>query len=619
MPPFFDHVQLHQALSSQAVPVLEAMATNDNLRSLHRFERDDPPPYASSTESEMLDEAELIIRPPGVCQLPQDLQAVMEPPINDDERHLIADMLCWLAHPSKIYYREAKFEDHRFDDHSAVCFGPRPPMFRHQSGLRRRGVIARHLVKKRWEKLGIWNRDWGFAGRNVQPGDNSRRWTWWWQPGEAATDDLNRVHNDKCELVPRALRLRQNLRRGEHAPVLPRSHPRPDTTATEAETFLISRPWFIFEIEVAEEMTRYLRLDSKDQRRYPHSARAQVVEWWKQRGDLRDEFNNRRTTFWKWRHESPSPEPEDLTPVVNMKDSPLDVAAEMEFTPSEIDDFETIDLPTSEQPEGFWITQDGDLPPYFPGQMPDEETRRLKATREIQERLKAEGCEPPVSPGTKFFRENFPGPLFGGSPGEHENAAVGEQENAVMGEHENAAMGEHEQAFPEPQEGVCEPQQAAPCSRPQKQPRLRQRQPRDGVDGTQDQDQALQPPPRRSARIAGMKRTAEPLPSPPQKRRRLRQRQPRDGVDGTQDQDQPLPPPRRRSARIANAKRIAEPLPSQTERNKRRRGRAASQAGEPATAPTSRATRRTKTGPLPARDPPKKGRRRLGQGKDGGL
>ncbi|KAK3382007.1 hypothetical protein B0H63DRAFT_217895 [Podospora didyma] len=60
MPPFFDRVHLHQAVSNQAVPVLEAIAVNDNLRSLRRFERDDPPPYVSSTESEELDDADLI-------------------------------------------------------------------------------------------------------------------------------------------------------------------------------------------------------------------------------------------------------------------------------------------------------------------------------------------------------------------------------------------------------------------------------------------------------------------------------------------------------------------------------------------------------------------------------
>jgi hypothetical protein len=40
----------------------------------------------------------------------------------------------------------------------------------------------------------------------------------------------------------------------------------------------------------------------------------------------------------------------------------------MEFTSSDIDELETIDLPRSEQPESFWVIKDGDLPPFFPGQ-----------------------------------------------------------------------------------------------------------------------------------------------------------------------------------------------------------------------------------------------------------
>ncbi|KAK4171127.1 hypothetical protein QBC36DRAFT_295652, partial [Triangularia setosa] len=81
----------------------------------------------------------------------------------------------------------------------------------------------------------------------------------------------------------------------------------------QAEAFLISRPWFIFQIEVAEEKMSYGRLSVEDKRRYPYSAQNQVIKWWKERGDWRDEFNRGSwVTAWKWQHESPSPEQEDL-------------------------------------------------------------------------------------------------------------------------------------------------------------------------------------------------------------------------------------------------------------------------------------------------------------------
>lgn len=91
---------------------------------------------------------------------------------------------------------------------------------------------------------------------------------------------------------------------------------------------------------------------------------------------------------------------------------------------------------------------------------------------------------------------------------------------------------------------------------------------------------------------------------PPQEQRRLRQRQLRDGVGKAKDQDQPLEPLPRRSARITGMKRLAEPLPSQAAPNKKRpRGRA---APPKAAAPTAAApSAQPKTRPVPARAPPK--------------
>jgi hypothetical protein len=531
MPPFFDRVHLYQAVSNQAVPALEAIAVNDNLRSLHRFERDDPPPYVSSTESEELDDADLI-PPPRGRSMPEELIAIMERPIDNDELDSISAFMRSIVRPDYFYYTEAKREHYRVDNHVR---GPRLEMFRELNGARREGVIVRHNVKRRWEKLGVWNPQWGFAGRKMQPSDNFRRWTWWWQP-KGAADDGNRAYHDACELVARALRLRQNLRRGEHAPVLPRSRLGQDTTAAQAEAFLISRPWFVFQIEVAEEKTRYFRLSVEDQRRYPYSARSQVIKWWKERGDWRDEFNRGNwVTAWKWRHESPSPEPEDLAPINNMVDSPLDAAADMEFTPSEVDELETIELPESEQPEGFWVIEEGDLPPSFPGQMVDGDARARKLWKEMAERAeiaRAEGR--PVNPlfepcEDKFFSESH----FFGPP----------------------QVVEHE-AFTELQGDASEPQR-------------------------------------------------EPAYPPPQKRRRLRQRQPRDGVNEAQEQDHSPPPPLRRSARIAGMKRPAEPLPSQTASNKRPRGRAVPKTPAPAAQSATQETQRRRARPVPARPPPK--------------
>ncbi|KAI1274629.1 hypothetical protein F5Y07DRAFT_372338 [Xylaria sp. FL0933] len=612
MPPFVDRFQLQQAVSSQAVPALEAIAANDNLRSLRRFERDEPPPYASSTESEELDDVD-IFPPPQGGPMPEELKAIMERPLTDDELDDIVLRLEPFVYPDKFYYSEATREQRRLDSYHR---GPRPLMFQRLNGQRRQGVIVRHLVKRRWQKLGVWNPDWGFAGRKLQPSDDARRWKWPWQQHERPDDAHWREDPAARELVERALRLRQTLRHGEHAPVLPRSRPGPDTTAAQAEAFLISRPWFIFQVEVAEESERYNRLSFQDRQRYPRSVQRHVIERWKERGDWREKFRTNWVTGWKWRHESPSPEPEDLTPLDNMRDSPLDAAEDMGFTPSEIDELETIDLPRSEQPEGFWVIEDGDEPPYFPGQMQDVAARidkRQKEEAERREKARAEGHEIPVDPDVKLFLEKFARgevpSLFGRASGQP--IRLPNQPQAVQDA--GLSRAEHEASI-QLQEDESEIEHDTADPTPQKPRRMRQGQLRHGADGARGHDQPVVSPPRRSARLAGIKRAAEPQLSHAPPNKRPRGRAPRKAAPlaaapaaqpasqravGAQDQGQALLPSPRRSTRIAGIKRAAEPQLSETPPSKRPRGRPARKAAASVDQPTSRETPRTRTRQVP--------------------
>ncbi|KAI0812807.1 hypothetical protein GGR55DRAFT_703538 [Xylaria sp. FL0064] len=603
MPPFVDRFQLQQAVSSQAVPLLEAIAANDNLRSLHRFERDEPPPYASSTELEELDDVD-IFPPPQGGPMPEELKAIMERPLTDDELYFITCRLEPFVYPDKFYYSEAKREHDRLDSYHR---GPRPQMFQRLNGVRRQCVIVRHLVKRRWQKLGVWNPEWGFAGRKVQPRDDACWWKWAWQQHERLGNDAD----------PGALDWHASLRHGEHAPVLLRSRPGPDTTAAQAEAFLVSRPWFIFQVEVAEEFERYHRLSTQDRQHYPRSVQRHVIERWKERGDWRDEFRTNWATGWKWRHESPSPEPEDLTPLDNMRDSPLDAAEDMGFTPSEIDELETIDLPRSEQPEGFWVIEDGDEPPYFPGQMHDEAARIEKSEKERAERLekaRAEGHEIPVDPDVKLFLERFargelPN-LFGRAQGQP--IRLFNQPQAVQDA--GLSRAEHEASMQlQEDESEIEHDTAGPT--PQKPRRVRQGQLRHGADGARGHDQPVVSPPRRSARLAGIKRAAEAQLShtPPNKRPRGRAppkaaapaAQPASQrAVGAQEPGQALLPPPRCSTRIPGIKRTAEPQLSETPSNKRPRGRTARKAAASVDQPTSRETPRTGTRQVPNRPLP---------------
>ncbi|USP82328.1 uncharacterized protein yc1106_09602 [Curvularia clavata] len=426
------------------------------------------PPYFDRTE---LYDARLA---PPHGELQEKLKAKLEQPISDDELESIVSLydLPSILYPDYFYLKEAQREESRLNKYWSN------EIFQGLEGSRRRGVFVRHNVKRRWEKLGVWNLEWGFAGRNVQPNDNAYEWEWRWEPkfadGSASAGFPRREYMQ--HLVERALRLRQNLRRGEKAPLLPRSRLDEGATTSQAESFLISRPWFIFQVELAEERIRYFRLSLDEQNQFPYSSRKQVIEWWKEREDWREEFDrNDLVTSWKWRHESPSPEPEDLAPIKNMRDSPLDTT-DMDFTPSEVDVLETIERPSSEQPKGFWYIprELSFLKPSFPGQ------------------LREPFQPPPVPPGHPLYLP--PGSVPKHSPFCKTPPPEEEEGKVIVEEYEDLQQ-ELEQN-PEPRH-ITKP----PTQRPQHQHEHRLQ---DKLDSAQDRDQ---PPP--LARCSGMQQETE--------------------------------------------------------------------------------------------------------------
>lgn len=526
----FDPAKFGDALQNYAIPVLEAVAANENYRNrtLRRFERDGPPRYRSSTESLAHDDD--CHRPLQEGPLLEELRAIMNRPIDDIELDGIAFDLISLATPSPLYYTEVKREEYRLNRYRPS----KVTIFRGNKGNRRLGVMARHNVKRRWEKLGIWNPEWGFPGRNVQPGDNINRWKWRWDQHHADDSGSGDLATATVrQLVACALRQRQNLPRGENAPVIPRSHLKQDVTASEAGSFIISRPWFIFQLELAEEGIRIRRISPNDGRRLPATERGQVTKRWKERGDWREEFNRTMgVSSWKWRHESPSPEPEDLTPLDNMKDSPLDIP-DMDLTPSEIDDLETIELSSPEQPENYWaITNEWALQ-TFPGQRLDLAKKAENLLRQRAEEVARGDRASPKGYSAQFPR--YCSPQQEVSSEENEDTVQELKENTSQAQQDTGSLFIHS------------PLQNSPCQHER-----------------QLQDQEVR----------------------------------------SQDPD-PDRPPLRRSARIASIKRLAEPLLSQTVPNKKHRGRTALNAEAPTVQPASREIRDTKTKTVSARLPAK--------------
>ncbi|KAI1287194.1 hypothetical protein F5Y03DRAFT_389354 [Xylaria venustula] len=310
MPPLF-------GLSQQ----LAANPNHLNSSLNNRFERDDPPPYVSSSESE---EEEALHHPvlarPREAVL-EEFKDLLSNPLNDNETQSVVETLdsTGVYSPGVRYSNEAKWEHDRLSTFWRTSFWKAGSANSHVHD-----ILKGPRGYQRRDRLGIWNPEWGIPGRvNRQPNDNVWHWKWKWQ------SFIDPPSSDPRHPINRAVQLRRNLAYGEHAPPPPRSHLRDDSSTSEAESFIISRPWFIFAVERLEFRERDDRIPVEQRGRSNPGEDGQVTKWWKERGDW--------MPTWKWRHESPSPEPEDLTPL-NTDD--------MDFTPSEVDALEAIP-PTS--------------------------------------------------------------------------------------------------------------------------------------------------------------------------------------------------------------------------------------------------------------------------------
>jgi hypothetical protein len=123
--------------------------------------------------------------------------------------------------------------------------------------------------------------------------------------------------------------------------VIPCSHLSADSSTSQADSFITSRPWLMFAVDMSEEAERYSHTPLKISRHYKGSIGENVRELWKERGEWETEWRDPRKgetlIGWKWRHESSSPEPEDL--------SGLGDLATFELTPSEVDALKAVAPP----------------------------------------------------------------------------------------------------------------------------------------------------------------------------------------------------------------------------------------------------------------------------------
>ncbi|KAG7287132.1 hypothetical protein NEMBOFW57_006637 [Staphylotrichum longicolle] len=169
MPPFLDRAQLQNAIAGRALPALEQLAANPNRldRSLdNRFERDDPPPYASSSEPEC---EEALFHPalahPEKAVL-EEFKEVIQIPLSDCESSRLVGTL----NAIDLYAPGARYRNESRREHELISsffirepHGTRAKEFlKEKRGYQRRSVVVRHAIRKRWQRLGVWNPDWAF-------------------------------------------------------------------------------------------------------------------------------------------------------------------------------------------------------------------------------------------------------------------------------------------------------------------------------------------------------------------------------------------------------------------------------------------------------------------------
>lgn len=357
MPPYLELSNLQRAITAQAMPALGVLADDesqlDHSRNA-RFERDSPPPYVSSSESE----SEEALRHPVLARprdavLAEHVELLSQPLDQKESRKLVRTLNRSRRYaPGPRYRSEAKLEQLRL---SSFCrdLPWKSPLAEtlnptKNTGQKRRAVIIRRIIRKRWQHLGIWNPKWGIPDRvDAQPPDWVDDWTWRWQ------SDADPPLYDPQHPLSRAVQLRENLDYGERPVPPPRSRLSEDASASEAESFITSRPWFLYSLENFEFRERKARIPWEKYGRPDFGMGDQVLTWWHERGDWKTDWeapgdDSFLVVGWKWRHESPSPEPEDLSPLITN---------EMDFTPSEVDALEAVWTPTPSPPGSPQITR----------------------------------------------------------------------------------------------------------------------------------------------------------------------------------------------------------------------------------------------------------------------
>lgn len=348
MPLPYDTNTFNNGLQDVTLPTLRALEANPALlaRSHRRFEQDSPPPYLSSTEEETDDEGGDDVDPETIrARLSEEEQEALlayDQPLDDSELEWAAEYaagLGSLAGPYEAGWQVGKEFLELYDEiqqHSLKWNQAPSGTFLRRLGSHRFHVLARRIIRRRWEKLGVWNPNWGFAtmhetmrGEEVALSADRTPWMWQWQ-----SEPLKRDENHPGW---RAIYLRSNMRSSECVAPPPRTALDANCSQSQGDAFITSRPWFQFHIQIYEESRRMMRLTRRQKyiRQDTRNTYNVIRDRWRNAGLWKESWSVRGPEArpgWRWPHERDSPEPEDL-------DNFVDISA-ADFSPCELEEID---------------------------------------------------------------------------------------------------------------------------------------------------------------------------------------------------------------------------------------------------------------------------------------
>lgn len=304
------------------LPTLQRIADDPTIQN-RRFDPDEPPPTWSSCSTTRLPSPDPfpLEEADGVST-----EELLRRPLSDNDINEIRNRV--LEYCSERRYRAEVDREWERINRELLRVDQNWNRLYHGLDLdglwagRKRWVAVRRSMKKRWEKLGVWNSEWGVpTGIFGEFGNGDGPYTWPWEQKRPRTirkyDFLPREEKmgsrpspDEEWPIEHAIRMHLE-KEGRWSTTLklqsPSAEPSADIDEDGGESLIASRPWFIWQIEVAEELERFKRSITMPRLSRDDRARTNVTARWKD--SWGKDRSGRDVPGWKWEHESPSQHP----------------------------------------------------------------------------------------------------------------------------------------------------------------------------------------------------------------------------------------------------------------------------------------------------------------------